>query len=84
MEGGADKWIGLDDILLSMGYVGMGRRSIQNGWIMMSRWTMLRQGGEIAYIEADARSGRDRDIRECTMLEFNAMFWQESRWCKDW
>jgi hypothetical protein len=75
---------GLDDILPSMGYVGMGRRSIQNGWIMTSRWTILRQGRKIAYIEADATSGRDRDIRECTILEFNAMFRQESGWCKDW
>jgi len=50
-----------------MGYVGMGRRSIQNGWIMTSRWTMLRQGRKIAYIEADATSGRDRDIRNATI-----------------
>lgn len=63
-----------DDVPPRMGYDGMGRRTVQPGKILTSKWTMIEQRNKVAFIEMNGDGGEDREIEECTKAAFHTKF----------
>lgn len=72
-------------------YKGIGTRGLRRGQIVTTRWTMLKEGDKVAYIETDPETGNDGVLVVTTVDEFQDKFvgWEAAdangyEWGKDW